>query len=134
MGADVERKQKNAQRPRGRFRSPGNSTNAPVGLCSGPHVPRTEEKGPISLDSTPDVSEPDENSGVKSKAALGLGVSRVTRGPSERRPVCGRVRDRVERPCIEVPNETERTRLIGELSRLIREPTVPEHTRLAGLT
>jgi hypothetical protein len=31
-------------------------------------------------------------------------------------------------------NETERTRLIGELSRLIREPLIPESMRSAGLT
>ncbi len=31
-------------------------------------------------------------------------------------------------------DETERTRLIDELSRLIREPCTPEHTRTAGLT
>jgi hypothetical protein len=33
-----------------------------------------------------------------------------------------------------VNDETERTRLIGDLTRLIREPTMPENTRLAGLT
>lgn len=31
-------------------------------------------------------------------------------------------------------NERERTRLIGELSRLIREPLMPESMRSAGLT
>jgi hypothetical protein len=31
-------------------------------------------------------------------------------------------------------NERERTRLIGELSRLIREPLMPENMRSAGLT
>lgn len=36
--------------------------------------------------------------------------------------------------CDDPPDETERTRLIGELARLIREPTIPENTRLAGLT
>jgi hypothetical protein len=33
-----------------------------------------------------------------------------------------------------VADETERTRLINELSRLIREPQVPACTRAAGLT
>ena len=34
----------------------------------------------------------------------------------------------------EVQDETERTRLIGDITRLIREPSMPENTRLAGLT
>ena len=33
-----------------------------------------------------------------------------------------------------VPNECERTRLIGEISKLLREPMMPESTRTAGLT
>jgi hypothetical protein len=31
-------------------------------------------------------------------------------------------------------DEMERTRLIGDIMRLLREPTMPENTRLAGLT
>lgn len=34
----------------------------------------------------------------------------------------------------EVPHECVRTRLIGELSKLLREPDMPESTRTAGLT
>src|SRR5690606_42158007 len=34
----------------------------------------------------------------------------------------------------EIPDEGERARLIGEISRLIREPLIPETTRTAGLT
>ncbi len=33
-----------------------------------------------------------------------------------------------------LPDEGERTRLIGELSRLLREPLIPDSTRTAGLT
>ncbi len=33
-----------------------------------------------------------------------------------------------------VPDETERTRLIGDIMRLIREPAMPEATRHAGMT
>jgi hypothetical protein len=33
-----------------------------------------------------------------------------------------------------VTDELERTRLIADIMRLIREPTMPEGTRLAGLT
>lgn len=34
----------------------------------------------------------------------------------------------------QVPDECVRTRLIGELTRLLREPAMPEGTRTAGLT
>jgi hypothetical protein len=57
----------------------------------------------------------EERSGVKSAAALGLSPANAL-------------------DCADPPDETERTRLIGELARLIREPTIPENTRLAGLT
>jgi hypothetical protein len=33
-----------------------------------------------------------------------------------------------------VPDECERARLIGDITRLIREPLMPETTRTAGLT
>lgn len=33
-----------------------------------------------------------------------------------------------------VPDEGERARLIGDITRLIREPAMPETTRTAGLT
>jgi hypothetical protein len=33
-----------------------------------------------------------------------------------------------------VPDEGERARLIGDITRLIREPQMPETTRTAGLT
>jgi hypothetical protein len=33
-----------------------------------------------------------------------------------------------------LPDEGERTRLIGELARLLREPLIPDSTRTAGLT
>ena len=41
------------------------------------------------------------------------------------------------RPCPlaeEVPDECERARLISDITRLIREPHMPETTRTAGLT
>jgi len=81
-------------------------------------VSRTEEKGAIALagedDSREDGHEVEERSGVKSAAAFGLAARAMQTA--------------------DVPDERERTRLIGELARLIREPTVPETTRLAGLT
>lgn len=39
-----------------------------------------------------------------------------------------------EDPCDDVPDEGERARLISDISRLIREPQMPETTRCAGLT
>lgn len=33
-----------------------------------------------------------------------------------------------------MPDETERTRLICDIMRLIREPAMPESTRTAGMT
>jgi hypothetical protein len=44
--------------------------------------------------------------------------------PSSVRPIGGSV----------VGDEIERTRLIGDIMRLIREPSMPEGTRLAGMT
>jgi hypothetical protein len=40
------------------------------------------------------------------------------------------------RPCVadELPDEGERARLISDITRLIREPHMPETTRTAGLT
>jgi hypothetical protein len=37
-------------------------------------------------------------------------------------------------PCDELPDECERARLISDITRLIREPQMPETTRTAGLT
>jgi hypothetical protein len=34
----------------------------------------------------------------------------------------------------ELHDEAERTRLIGDITRLLREPSMPENTRVAGLT
>lgn len=36
--------------------------------------------------------------------------------------------------CIGLPTEIDRVRLIGELSRILHEPEVPESMRAAGLT
>lgn len=33
-----------------------------------------------------------------------------------------------------MPDESERTRLIADIMRLMREPTMPESTRCAGMT
>ncbi len=38
------------------------------------------------------------------------------------------------RRCIGLPTEIDRVRLIGELSRILHEPEVPESMRAAGLT
>lgn len=38
------------------------------------------------------------------------------------------------RACVGLPTEIDRVRLIGELSRILHEPEVPESMRAAGLT
>ncbi len=87
------------------------------------HVSRTEEKGANALGRAADVGADDppesERSGVKSTCALGL--PRIT-GPEQL-------------PAEPPPaDETTRTRLIADLSRLIQEPSMPEGMRIAGLT
>jgi len=82
------------------------------------HVSRTEEKGAVDgrLDaegeSSPAREDHDRDSTpppLSSSGAYPVGGSQL-------------------------PDETERTRLIADLTRLIHEPLVPEATRLAGLT
>ena len=53
------------------------------------------------------------------------------RGGADARGVCA-PRTRPDRD--EVPDEGERARMISDLTRLIREPHMPETTRCAGLT
>jgi hypothetical protein len=36
--------------------------------------------------------------------------------------------------CSPVTEESERTRLIADIMRLLREPALPEHARTAGMT
>ncbi|MGD0675638.1 MAG: hypothetical protein ABSC94_09485 [Polyangiaceae bacterium] len=65
-----------------------------------------------------DGRDPDERSGVKSASALGL----------EDAP------NAMHRASLADACESERTRLIADLAKLVREPSVPESMRLAGLT
>ncbi|MBV9948742.1 MAG: PEP-CTERM sorting domain-containing protein [Myxococcales bacterium] len=55
--------------------------------------------------------------------------------PSAVGSIAGRV-EMVRQPLGDsrVADENERARLIADIARLIREPTVPEPTRVAGLT
>ena len=39
-----------------------------------------------------------------------------------------------EMECSPVTEESERTRLIADITRLLREPALPEHARTAGMT
>jgi hypothetical protein len=88
-----------------------------------PQLPRTERKAAgaeDAADSTDDGHESEDRSGVQSSSALGLARMRVSVA--------------VTAEGSRLPDEAERTRLIAILTRLIREPCVPEMTRLAGLT
>ena len=40
----------------------------------------------------------------------------------------------LEMECSPVTEESERTRLIADIMRLLREPALPEHARTAGMT
>jgi hypothetical protein len=96
-----------------------NSTNAEATLCFRPHVSRIDEKGagasqweeaPVGVyDRSGLPGEPGEPSGSEASFCLPPGG-------------CG------------VADEIERTRLITDITRLIRESAVPEGARLAGLT
>jgi hypothetical protein len=85
-------------------------------------VARTEEKGPGAFPGEASEAGADER-----RAALEATFDRS----SSVRPICaplgGRTGD-------DVHDEIERARLIGDITRLIREPSMPENTRLAGLT
>jgi hypothetical protein len=81
-------------------------------------VSRTDEKGPAAW--------PVE-AGLRMEPVEGSGEDRVS--SSQRRmgsqpPPC----------CSFVYDEAERTRLMADLTRLLREPTMPRSARLAGLT
>jgi hypothetical protein len=90
----------------------------PISAKLAAHVARTDEKG----------------SGTSSDEAPEHAIEDF-RGPTS---------ERVERASSVHPigsaaggalhDETERTRLIGDITRLLREPSMPENTRLAGLT
>jgi hypothetical protein len=77
-----------------------------------PHVSRTYDKGAGASRATErgaeDTVEPPDSSRERTSSV---------------QPIGGRG----------VADETERTRLIADITRLIREPTVPEATRLAGI-
>lgn len=90
-----------------------------------PHVSRNDDKGASSvgmaIDATADEAcDAEEGSGVKSACALGL----VPLPPCDGDESCA---------CT-CADEAERTRLIADLAKLIRESPMPEGTRLAGLT
>jgi hypothetical protein len=86
------------------------------------HVSRTDDKGAgvsgtASDLTTDDAGDADEASGVKSTSAFGFGSA----PPPARQPPAP-------------ADESERARLIAELAKLLREPALPESTRVAGLT
>ena len=56
-----------------------------------------------------------------------LYVARLRDRDGSPNPLCSRTDD-------EIPDEGERARLISDITRLIREPHMPETTRCAGLT
>ncbi len=80
---------------------------------------RTDDKDPIASGDAIDSGAEDAGSGVDStrgeRTSSVQAIGRAIGG-------CG------------VGDEADRTRLIGDIMRLIREPSMPEGTRLAGMT
>lgn len=78
---------------------------------------------------------------MNTSAALGLIANRMNQTDFASETTAVRKRNDVSLEkfallggCSGVPGEIDRVRLIGELSRLLHEPGVPEATRSAGLT
>lgn len=88
--------------------APANSTKPEGRLCLRPHVSRTDEKGAGASHWEAADERADEG--------------REPAGEPGESGGCA------------VADEMERTRLITDITRLIRESTVPEGARLAGLT
>jgi hypothetical protein len=84
-----------------------------------PHVSPTDEKGPRSW--------PGE-AGLTSEPVLEPGADRVSSVESIR------ARSQPPEACRFVFDEAERTRLIADIMRALREPSMPRSARLAGLT
>ena len=99
--------------------NPANSTNGSLGLCLRTQVSRTDDKDPIAsgeaIESGGDVAESGVDSACGERTSSVQAIGQAIGG-------CG------------VGDEADRTRLIGDIMRLIREPSMPEGTRLAGMT
>ena len=85
----------------------------------GRHVSRTDEKGPGVW--------PGE-AGLTSEPVPESGADRV----SSVEPL--RPRSQPPEACPSVYDEAQRTRLMADIMRLLREPSMPRSARLAGLT
>lgn len=97
------------------------STNEKAELHSLARVSRTDDRGATVSDEAVNgvnggggAGDRSPESGVRCLAAFGENAA-ATGG-------------------IDLPDETQRSRLIADITRLIREPAMPEPTRLAGLT
>jgi len=91
-----------------------------------PHVSRTDEKGADASGADVGAARDNDNGSelqgcaARSRSDVGLrGMNGLVPSP--------------EGKCSSV-EETERTRLIAEIARLIRDSPMPESTRVAGLT
>jgi len=91
------------------------------------HVSRTDEKGPGAWPAVTD------GGGELSRE---LGVDRVSSVTSVNgvAGIDGRLPESPESEGCGVFDESARTRLMADIMRLIREPTIPQSARLAGLT
>jgi hypothetical protein len=88
----------------------------------GRHVSRTDEKGPGVWPGEPGLtSEPVTESGADRVSS----VEPITPRSQPPQPSEG---------CPFVYDEAQRTRLMADIMRLLREPSIPRSARLAGLT
>jgi hypothetical protein len=99
-----------------------NSTNVQSQLCSAPHVSRTDEKGPGAWpEEARGALKPAEETGPRGVSSAGsLGAQSPASQPRG--------------GCEAVYDEGERTRLMADILRLLRDPHVPQGARVAGLT
>jgi hypothetical protein len=92
-----------------------------------PHVSRTDEKGAdasgaeagVAHDSGNDRELQEHCTAGPTSAVVLLGMNRLGESSEGNAPLV---------------EETERTRLIADIARLIRQSAMPESTRIAGLT
>ena len=96
---------------------------------------QTQTRAASPSNSTAPRKAVDSRALVSSSPRKSAGASRLTiEALYSIRTTSTRTTEDGDTACEEVPDEGERARLISDISRLIREPQMPETTRCAGLT
>ncbi len=98
--------------------SPLKFDGCPISAKLAADVARTDEKGPgTSGDEAPERAIDDSRGPTSERVERASSVHPVSAAAGG-----------------ELHDEMERARLIGDITRLLREPSLPENTRVAGLT